>query len=234
MSLSPDECKWSERLTLTQQGMRCGFTGTGVCAWCDVLEEVAMSTVWNTVEKEGRQERVIYACVYHSRFLATPLPLELWPPLPTEHPTGRHTDPREKRSVFVDVYLCVLLPQINSNTFVYFPLDSVLRLNFSWPKNMCESQVVLFLSQAHLHPFDPMPCYLIATRAVYSEEPARFYHLAVQPHAFTSLHHEHPHMQAYTHSSSNEISLSPMLSVLQEHKKHNRVLGNCSKGLLPC
>lgn len=54
MSLSPDECKWSERLTLTQQGMRCGFTGTGVCAWCDVLEEVAMSTVWNTVEKVKR------------------------------------------------------------------------------------------------------------------------------------------------------------------------------------
>lgn len=30
MALSPDECKWSERSTTTQQGMRCGFTGTRV------------------------------------------------------------------------------------------------------------------------------------------------------------------------------------------------------------
>lgn len=30
MPLSPDECKWSERLTPMQQRMRCGFTGTCV------------------------------------------------------------------------------------------------------------------------------------------------------------------------------------------------------------
>lgn len=64
-----------------------------------MLEEVVMSMVWNTVEKEGGQKRVISACVYHSRLLPTPLPLNLSPPpnplMPTEHPTGRHTDPRE-------------------------------------------------------------------------------------------------------------------------------------------
>lgn len=29
--ISPYECKWSERLTLTQQGIRCGFTSTPAC-----------------------------------------------------------------------------------------------------------------------------------------------------------------------------------------------------------
>lgn len=43
-----------------------------------VFEEVAMSAVWKTVEKEGRYKRVTYACVCHPRFfLPTLLPLEL-------------------------------------------------------------------------------------------------------------------------------------------------------------
>lgn len=29
--ISPYKCKWSERLTLTQQGIRCGFTSTPAC-----------------------------------------------------------------------------------------------------------------------------------------------------------------------------------------------------------
>lgn len=56
MSLSPDECKWSERLTPTRQGMRCGFTGTWVCEW-DVLEPCLLyGRLWR------RYERVMYAC----------------------------------------------------------------------------------------------------------------------------------------------------------------------------
>ena len=211
MSLSPDECKWSARLTLTQRGVRCGFTDTCVCV-C-VLEEVEVSTVWTAVET-----------VVTPGFHQTPLPLELWPPPAAKHPTGRRADPGGAGEC---VCVCVSRFSNEPNPFffffrvcVFFPLDStVLHLNFQLTKNTCTQQVVLLMSQAHLHPFDSTPCHLIATTAVRAEEPARFYHLAVQPHAFTGLHHEHPHMQAYTHSSSNEISPSPMLSVLKEHNR---------------
>lgn len=132
MSLSPDECKWSERLTPTQRGMRCGFTGTCACEW-DVLEEVAMSTVWNTVEKEGGQKRVISACVYHSRLLPTPLPLKLSPPQPpyayrASH-RKTHWPQRVEECVCGCAFVCPASP-INLNTFLYFPLDSVLHLKF--------------------------------------------------------------------------------------------------------
>ena len=33
MSLSPNECKWSKRLTLTQRGMRSGFTVSPICMY---------------------------------------------------------------------------------------------------------------------------------------------------------------------------------------------------------
>lgn len=213
MSLSPDECKWSERLTLTPRGVRCGFTDTCVC----VLEEVDVSTVWMVVET------VVRACVCHSRLSPNPAsPRTLTSSAcPASHRKTRW--PRRRR--WVRVCLPVPIPKWAEPVFYFFfrqcfPLEStVLHLNFQLSKNTCAQQVVLLMSQAHLHPFDSTPCHLIATTAVHAEEPARFYHWAVQPHAFTGLHHEHPHMQAYTHSSSNEISPSPMLSVLKEHNR---------------
>lgn len=54
MLLSPDECKWSERLTPTREGMRCGFTGTRVWECVCVMREMCSSgsTVWNSEWKD--------------------------------------------------------------------------------------------------------------------------------------------------------------------------------------
>lgn len=83
------------------------------------------------------------------------------------------------------------------------------------------------LSCIHLTP------YLIATTTWMCVRWRACSLFSLEPHAFTSLHHQHPHIQAYAHFSSNERGLSPLLNVFKEPKVHSRGLGNCSTGLHP-
>lgn len=190
MSLSPDECKWSERLTPTQQGMRCGFTGTWACEW-DVLElRLLYGRLWR------RYERVMYACVCVwvslASFTDPTSPQTLTSSgllsIPQEDTLTPSTTPE---SGWACLWMCICVscfPKWTDHIFV-FSLDSVLRLNFSWLKTcaVSESQVVPLMSQAHLHPFDSAACHLIATTAVHAEEPARFYDLARTATCFHKL-----------------------------------------------
>ncbi len=151
--------------------------------------------------------------------LLLPFPLKLWPPPPAEHPTGRRADPREWLSDSVNAYLLCLCPVFQMNwahLWIFLRTASSIWISAEWEHMPvpCGSANV-----TSSHSFDSTLCYFIAIVAVYTKEHVRFYHLAIQPHAFTSLHHVHPHTQAYTHSSSSEISLSPMLNVLKKDNK---------------
>ncbi len=184
MSLSPDECKWSERLT---QGMRCGFSGTWVC-WGDELELCLLyGRLWR------RYERVMYACVCvwvslasltHPASPQTLTPSACWA-------SHRKTSwpPPESGWACLWMSICVSCFPNEPTTFFVFSLDSALRLNFSWLKTcaVSDSQVVPRLSQARLHPFESAACHLIATTAVHAEEPARFHDLARTATCFHKL-----------------------------------------------
>ena len=64
MSLSLDECKWSERLTPTQQGMRCVFTITCVHE-CVVVRcgRRSLRLLYGRLKLKERYVKVVYAYV---------------------------------------------------------------------------------------------------------------------------------------------------------------------------
>lgn len=85
MSLSPDECKWIERLAPWQQGLRCGLTGACADA-CQRCKYIGL--------------RAVRAHAFHSDLL------EHWPPMVS---AGIDTDSREDGHLCECV--CVLLPK---------------------------------------------------------------------------------------------------------------------------
>lgn len=95
MSLSPDECKWSERLALQQQGLRCGFTGA--CA--DACQR-----------RKCIDLRVVRACACHSDLL------EHWAPRFLQE----HTLTPERRRAYL--WMCIR-PASKTHSFMHLPLD---------------------------------------------------------------------------------------------------------------
>lgn len=68
------------------------------------------------------------------------------------------------------------------------------------PKKKKKSAVLPLMSQAHLHQLNSTVCHVIATMAVYAEEPARFYHLAQYSHMLSQACIINTHTCRPTHS----------------------------------
>lgn len=119
MLLSPDECKWSETLTLTQQGMRCGFTGTCVYVWVRCIEGGCHVSLYG---EEGAARLLLLNPA------TPPNPTSRFPwnfdLLCSSHRKTRHTDPQRQEervcvSCFPYEHICVLS-------------SGQWHLNFSW------------------------------------------------------------------------------------------------------
>lgn len=139
MSLSPDECKWSESLVLRQQGLRWGFTGTGV----DACQRCKCGDL-----------RAGHACAGHSDIQ------EHWPPQSLQE---EHTLTPDRSLAYLWMCIC---PASKIHPFIPSPLDSSWIPADHRAVNhnvLCLSPSHLHPSDPPPTFHRPLPCYLIAT-----------------------------------------------------------------------